>query len=148
MGMDVYGLKPRSDAGGYFRNSIWWWPPLAAYLVQNYPNLTAGCQLWFTNDGDGLDDDASRALASALRADLAAGKVAAYVAHCEAELAALPLVQCHSCGGSGIRTEGPCGRCQGEGKHRDPCNESIHFDVANVTEFADFLADCGGFAIW
>lgn len=147
MGMDVYGLNPRSEAGGYFRNSVWWWHPLAIYLQTTYPALTAACNLWHSNDGDGLDDAASRALASALQADLAAGQVAAYVASREAELAALPLGQCHMCGGSGIRPEGPCGRCQGEGKHRDPRNESIHFDVANVAEFAAFLADCGGFTI-
>lgn len=28
MGFDIYGRKPSSDAGKYFRNNVWWWRPL------------------------------------------------------------------------------------------------------------------------
>ncbi|QOR55575.1 MAG: hypothetical protein UMS36scaffold28_65 [Phage 59_13] len=28
MGMDVYGVKPKSKQGEYFRNNVWSWRPL------------------------------------------------------------------------------------------------------------------------
>ncbi len=28
MGMDVYGLKPKTEKGEYFRNNVWYWHPL------------------------------------------------------------------------------------------------------------------------
>ena len=28
MGMDVYGINPKTDSGDYFRANVWWWRPL------------------------------------------------------------------------------------------------------------------------
>jgi hypothetical protein len=33
MGFDIYGRKPSSDAGKYFRNTIWWWRPLRLLIT-------------------------------------------------------------------------------------------------------------------
>jgi hypothetical protein len=33
MGMDVYGRKPSSPEGKYFRATIWSWPPIHALIV-------------------------------------------------------------------------------------------------------------------
>lgn len=70
MGMDVYGIAPASEAGKYFRNTVWSWRPLATFLCERYPEETAGCSYWQSNDADGLDADTSRKLAERLRADL------------------------------------------------------------------------------
>lgn len=158
MGMDVYGLAPRSQAGEYFRNSIWGWHPLALFLVTQYPELTDACEHWGTNDGDGLDADMAAALAAAVKADLAAGKVAEYARQRDAALAALPLLDCTFCNATGTRTDevgrahgmdrrGWCNACDGTGQHPHPA-ASFVFTVENVTNFAAFLADCGGFQIW
>lgn len=32
MGMDVYGERPRTNKGEYFRNNVWWWRPLWNYV--------------------------------------------------------------------------------------------------------------------
>ena len=32
MGMDVYGERPKSNRGEYFRNNVWWWRPLWNYV--------------------------------------------------------------------------------------------------------------------
>ena len=55
MGMDVYGRNPTTKQGEYFRNNVWWWHPLADYCTSVAPDITAQCNSWHHNDGDGLD---------------------------------------------------------------------------------------------
>ena len=33
MGFDLYGINAKSEKGKYFRNNIWWWGPLADYVL-------------------------------------------------------------------------------------------------------------------
>jgi len=157
MGMDVYGLAPTSEAGQYFRNTVWYWRPLAHFLTSTYPGLTAGCTYWQSNDGDGLDAAASTALAAAVRADLRDGAVDSYAATWAQELAALPRLTCEWCNGSGARTDevgrrygydqpGRCNGCSGKGTTDHP-DTHYPFEVANVRTFAAFLNACGGFEI-
>lgn len=68
MGMDVYGKAPRSKHGEYFRNNIWWWPPLARFCQEVAPEVCAACRYWQSNDGDGLDNDGAIALSLSLQA--------------------------------------------------------------------------------
>jgi hypothetical protein len=55
MGMDVYGRNPKSEAGQYFRASVWSWRPIHQWLAENcsdvIPEKTMR-QLGF-NDGAG-----------------------------------------------------------------------------------------------
>ncbi|RGE19074.1 hypothetical protein [Leucobacter sp. wl10] len=164
MGMDVYGKAPTTDAGEYFRNNVWWWHPLADFLLTTYPDLTEACTYWHSNDGDGLDAATSLALAEAIERDLASGKVAEYARRYEAEVGALPDEECTICRGAGIRTDaigqeygydqprdpdtgkGGCNGCSGTG--RTPAWETHYpFDAENVKGFAAFLRGCGGFEI-
>jgi hypothetical protein len=155
MGMDVFGKAPDDPKGAYFRNNIWWWHPLAAYCVETAPDLTASCQSWHSNEGDGLDADTSRQLAAALRQRIADGQTAAYAAIREAEHHALPDEPCDICGGTGSRLAPPevrrgnypCLGCNGKGRIR-PRKTQYPFSVENVEEFATFLEHCNGFAIW
>lgn len=170
MGMDVYGKNPSSAAGEYFRNNVWSWHPLATYIENHHPDLAAGCEDWHSNSGYGLGPIHSVELAAALKADIASGKAAAYAARHDAELAALPRLKCDLCDGTGIRCDavgvkmgqpdkvidepghprhgqtGWCNGCTGHGTRED-FKASYWFSVENLSEFADFLADCGGFEI-
>lgn len=164
MGMDVFGSKPASETGEYFRNNVWWWRPLADYLTARYPDLTQGCTYWQSNDGDGLDAAGSRALADALTADLDNGTVQRHVQEYQEYLDSLPLEECGLCSGTGLRTDevgrshgmdvprdpqtgtGGCNGCQGTGK-RASVETWYHLDIDNVRAFAQFLRDCGGFRI-
>jgi hypothetical protein len=97
MGMDVKGRKPVSETGKYFRNSTWWWHPLASYCVQIAPTITTSCKHWYTNDFDGLDGEDARALADALEAEVASGRCQAYAMRRDADIAARasdPLMDC------------------------------------------------------
>ena len=130
MGMDVYGKRPRSEEGKYFRNNVWWWRPLANYARFVAPTICAKCKHWDTNDGDGLNDSNSRLLAGMLEAEVESGRCAAYEKEYEATRAAMPKETCEICHGTGARTDdigkqhgldkpGGCNGCGGEGKTRN-----------------------------
>ena len=171
MGMDVIGNDPRSERGAYFRNNIWWWHPLATFVQDFYPEIARGCQHWHTNDGDGLDGDDATRLADAIFADIKSGKVAEYDQNYRRALSELPMEDCDWCGATGIRTDevgvqmgfpdrelgeaeavltgrtrGWCNGCGGVGR-KASWDANYPFSEENVKNFAEFLADCGGFAI-
>lgn len=154
MGMDVYGNKPTSETGKYFRNNVWWWRPLADYCCEVAPELTAKCQHWQSNDGDGLNARDSKLLALVLKARITEGHTEAFAAIRKAELDKLPDELCTICRGYGKRAdppnvgpgEYPCNGCDGKGRRR-PTDTWYPFTVENVQEFVAFLEDCGGFKI-
>lgn len=154
MGMDVYGKKPTSEVGQYFRNNVWWWRPLAEYCFVVAPEIASKCTHWGTNDGDGLGTRDAKKLAAALRAKIADGHTEAWGAIRKAELDRLPDEDCSICGGTGCRLPAPqigpgpelCNACEGKGRVR-PWDTHYPFSVENVMEFAAFLEDCGGFKI-
>lgn len=164
MGMDVYGEAATSQVGEYFRNNVWWWRPLADYILRTHPELASSCAEWHSNSGDGLNAAESIALADALDADLASGAVDAYSTAYAAEVAALPREACNLCNSTGLRTDeigvahgydkprhpatgrGGCNGCAGVGT-REHWAASYPFSTENVREFAMFLRASGGFKI-
>jgi len=172
MGMDVHGTNPTTEAGSYFRASIWGWRPLWGYCEDVAPELTARVEYGHSNDGDGLNDNNSKELAEVLREEIKSNRAAEYVTAREAEIAALPDRPCSCCDGTGLRSEPPntgkgnilCHGCGGDPfgavydpnnpKHKPgtgkcrPWDASYHLDVDMIKEFAAFLDECGGFEIW
>lgn len=155
MGMDVYGKKPKSEKGKYFRNNLWHWRPLWGYCQHVAPEITAQVKYAQSNDGDGLNAHASKMLAKVLREELAAGRTEQFAKEYQEWQDSLPDKVCWICEGTGKRKKPPeigpgrlkCNGCDGKGKVR-PDETHYPFDVENVKEFADFLQDCGGFEIW
>lgn len=171
MGMDVYGKKATTEAGKYFRNNVWWWRPLAHYVVEHGPQEIVGkCIYWQSNDGDGLGKKDSLALAAWLREEIASGLVKDYADRRDAALKALPMLPCKYCEATGTRRDavgvangqvkrvieeeghprngqtGWCNGCNGVGEVADD-ETRYPFSVENVAEFATFLESCGGFKI-
>lgn len=171
MGMDVIGVNPKNEVGSYFRNNVWWWRPLADFIQEKYPDVYDNCELWHSNDGDGLDGEDSALLASYIRADLANGTVAEYERNYNEWRASLPREACELCNCTGIRTDkvgvemgmpdkelspevqilvgrthGWCNSCDGIGT-KESWQSNYPFSEENVREFADFLEGCGGFQI-
>tara|TARA_R100000306_G_C4372277_1_gene140516 strand:+ start:1303 stop:1746 length:444 start_codon:yes stop_codon:yes gene_type:complete len=146
MGMDVYGKAAHSEEGKYFRNNVWSWRPLATYCQDVAPVIAAHCVAWQTNDGLGLNNEHSLALAAVLQEELRSGRTEAYEKAFDAKLKALPLQRCLGCSGTGLRQGKDCGSCKGTGKveHTD-CWYS--FTVENVEGWVTFLEHCGGFEI-
>jgi hypothetical protein len=178
MGMDVIGRAPTSERGKYFDNNISWWHPLASYCNEVAPEIASGCRLWHSNDGDGLDAAASRALAEALEAEIESGRCADIERQAEAAREAAPKETCPICHGKGVvwrtrrqpivdffgEVELPLHVTDLDDLRIDdgssmPClfcdGRGFHrpsfatpFSVENVRNFAAFLRDCGGFEIW
>ena len=173
MGMDVIGMNPKSEAGEYFRNNIWWWRRLAEYCLSQYPEIIKDDNDgWFTNSGYGLNATRSRKLGEALLEDLRKGVVQKAEKRYNEYIATLPASDCTLCDGSGIRsdevgvsqqmpekeldpnevlalgrTHGWCNGCRGTGKVDHP-ETNYPFSAENVAEFARFLVECGGFRIY
>jgi hypothetical protein len=174
--MDVSGRKPTGEKGEYFRNSIWWWMPLAAYCSAVVaPDICAPCKYWHSNDGDGLDAEHASALAEALQREVDEGRTQIYAAERQAYLDQLPDEPCKVCNGTGVRSSdigmdvadavlaslfsgGPkrisadplstkCIQCNGSG-HTRPLKASYQFSADNVVNFASFLRESGGFVIF
>lgn len=173
MGMDVYGKNPTSERGSYFRNNVWWWRPLWDYCVLVGEEIIDEevAEHGHYNDGAGLDETNAVRLAHVLLTELELGKTAEF-AKTQAEWrASLPREACNLCDCTGIRTDevgvahgmperelspevqvltgrthGWCNACQGVGTQESWLSH-YPFSEENVREFADFLADCGGFEI-
>ena len=171
MGMDVYGKKPSSRTGEYFRRNVWGWRPLWDYVENQHPEIAELVQYPQSNDGDGLGARDSKKLAKLLMADYESGKVEEYVVERNRKLAEIPMDECDICDSTGIRTDevgienkmpekeldpdvsiilgrekGWCNACQGLGK-REPIQTWYYLDSEDVKQFAEFLAECGGFEI-
>lgn len=171
MGMDVYGNEPSDEAGEYFRNNVWWWHPLWDYCLDAAPEIAGKVVHGHSNDGDGLNGDDARALAQRLTELLDAGAVAEYEREYNETVANTPRETCEFCSGTGIRrdkvgqefnmperpledavaiivgrTHGWCNACRGEGKV-DAWSTNYSFSADNVSDFRDFLEECGGFKI-
>jgi hypothetical protein len=170
MGMDVYGENPTSDTGEYFRNNVWWWRPLWDYCVDVAPELCDGVD-GESNGGDGLGAEGADDLSVILFNELASGRTAQYAKDYGKMLSELPRSECNHCEGTGTRTDavgvemgmttkelepalqiitgrthGWCNACNGEGT-QEHWNANYPFSEENVREFAEFLAECGGFKI-
>lgn len=172
MGMDVYGVKPTSEKGEYFRNNVWWWRPLAHYCMSNHPDIASRCEGWQYNSGDGLDDYDASQLGERIIRDLDSGRAEMYLDEFRNYKASLPMEECGLCSGTGVRTDdvgvslgftdrelseetalfmgrthGWCNGCEGVGK-KESMFTWYEFDLDNLREFADFLLACGGFQIY
>jgi hypothetical protein len=171
MGMDVYGKKPTSKVGEYYRQSIWGWHPLWRYVEMYHEQYADKVEHAHSNDGDGLEAEDSSQLALCLKQDLLTGMAKQRLVEWQKELDELPLEECDLCQGKGIRTDengvkfgmdkqelsaeqsqklsrriGYCNGCEGVGK-KEPFIKNYSTSLDDIREFADFLADCGGFEI-
>lgn len=165
MGMDVYGKRPKSEDGKYFRASVWSWHPLADMLAEFYPDLIGKIEHLHSNDGDGLGARDATALGKRMLADEA--KIREYVAAHEAARKALPRRPCEFCNATGVRRDavgqahgfttrvhvvdgvekvGWCNACDGAGQ-REHIDASSWMDFDHVMEFARFALASGGFEI-
>lgn len=145
MGMDVYGKKPKSKDGEYFRNNVWWWRPLWDYCCKIHP----ACEIvsGHYNDGDGFSNSGALKLADSLDGALESGAVADYAKSFEEQRAAIPDEECDICHGTGTRkdmvVDKGCNKCLGKGKVR-PYVALYPFSEENVREFAKFVPESGG----
>lgn len=95
MGMDVYGLKPKTEKGAYFRNNVWYWHPLWDYCCELSPELTSKVESGHDNSGDGLNAVDSRKLGFAVRDSIEDGSAEIYITEYYCEINALLDSPCY-----------------------------------------------------
>lgn len=174
MGMDVYGNKPKTQKGEYFRNNVWYWHPLWDYCEHVAPEIASKVQHAHDNSGDGLNAVDSRKLGFLLKKSVEDGTAESYVSDYYDKIEKLPNRKCRCVLGDSLAgeissmlslmfnydstgeipfpktQENPpdpeCNLCKGFGQLPN-LNASYHITVENISSFSEFLIDCGGFKI-
>ena len=69
MGFDLMSIgKHKSPKGEYFRNNVWWWRPLAQYIIEHTNCVSEqDAQKWSYNDGHHVSEEEAKAIAKQLR---------------------------------------------------------------------------------
>lgn len=59
MGFDLYGIKAKKENGEYFRNNIWYWRPLAEYVLTYAGDCLDDKEklYWESNDGQFVSEN-------------------------------------------------------------------------------------------
>lgn len=122
MGMDVYGKRPKNDAGKYFRASVWSWRPLIAIMVKAGADVPKS---WSFNDGQGLNSQAA--------CNTLAAQIEEFMSTAADDDLSLPCPE-----GMGVDAAGHFGK----GKL-----SPYSIERSQVAEFCKFLRNCGGFKI-
>jgi len=181
MGMDVYGLKPKTEKGEYFRNNVWFWHPLWDYCCYIDDSLLAKVPYAHENSGDGLNSTDSRKLGFNLLKSIETGVAEDYINLYYKNLESLSKEICSCCfqnlfdyfeysnfvalatsedsydktgeipfPKSNKSKKGQpkqeCPLCNGSGL-KESFNKNYHINLQNISSFAEFLLDCGGFQI-
>ena len=162
MGFDISSTgNHKTPKGEYFRNNVWWWRPLAQYII-DYTNCVSekDAEKWGYNDGHEVSEAEAKAIAKQLRHLIKTGharkheneyekerkKAEAFNNKIEKQLNALQEKI-----GKDIA---PNDYSKEDKKKWDDLYEkkiwgaNYPFSVNNVAEFAEFCEDSRGFKIW
>lgn len=128
MGFDLYGIKAKSERGEYFRNNIWWWYPLWAYVCDVCGDILTekDCSGGQFNNGYEINNSKAKKIAKKLFEALEENGGKKYEDALEAEKNYLKK-----------RSE----------KLKTASDEEACFSKENIKEFAEFCRTSGGFTI-
>ena len=132
MGMDVFGVNPKSEAGKYFRANIWSWRPIHELIERANvlpPDLVY--HMGF-NDGYGPDEQQSLLLAAQMETMLdGMDDDHTFMLTDEIDGPVAALMDSIRRSGATIVTDGP----------------AYQAEVAHVREFITFCRESGGFEV-
>ncbi len=135
MGMDVYGRKPRTEAGKYFRANVWSWHPIHALIVEICGDLLdeETLQHLAFNDGIGPTDQAT--------CTEMAKRFEVWMEH-HAEGHVLDS-------GTQVTEEGRFVSAEERAANPDLETRSAYsVSDEHLKEWIEFLRNCGGFEVW
>ena len=134
MGMDVYGRKPRSAEGEYFRANIWSWRPIHELIEQSNVLPQKMVEEMGFNDGAGPNEMQALLLADAL-SDMTEGMHTDHTFMLSTEIDGPVAELLSAISDKGIEVISP----------RGPVYST---DVSHVREFIEFCRASGGFEVW
>ena len=154
-----------SQSGTYFRNNVWWWRPLAHYVLEETKVIPEDKkESWGYNDCSEVSQKEAEMIARQLRYLIKTGHTKRYEAQWEARRKTLEIhndkvekeLEAHT---KKVRTKmkdsnlAPKDFPKEDHKIWDKIykkrnsDASYPFSVENVKEFAEFCENCGGFTI-
>lgn len=138
MGMDCYGLKPKSDQGKYFRASIWAWHPIVDVLRHTCGDLLTERQF------QGISCNEGRRVTSKT-AEKISIRLAQYLEHCTSGHVLTP----NEIDPQGVLLAKVLTHLLGSDQEQDTKFELPSFQVTDehLSEFADFCCESGGFEV-
>ena len=151
--------------GDYFRSNVWWWRPLASYVIKY-----TGCvneddaEMWGTNDGHEVDDETAKQIHNQLQVLIESGHTQKFQDDYEKERQKMEKHNdkvekelkkfCESVEKKLGKTNlAPADFPKADHDeweriyHKRKWNASYPFSVENVKEFAEFCRYSGGFRI-
>lgn len=134
MGMDVYGRKPRSPEGEYFRANIWSWRPIHEMIEKTNVLPQEMVEDMSYNDGAGPDNKQALLLAAALE-NMVDGMDDDHEFLLTSEISGPIAQMLTALSEQGISVISP----------RGPVYTT---DVSHVREFIAFCRASGGFEVW
>mgnify|MGYP003118873375 FL=1 len=166
MGFDISSTgNHKTPKGEYFRNNVWWWRPLAEYIIK-YTNCVdeKDIQAWAHNDGHEVSEAEATAIANQLKHLIRTGHTKKYAQdyeksrkqaedfneRVERQLKTLSKQVAKKLGKAEVA---PCDFPEKEKQEWDNLYEkklweaNYPFSVNNVAEFIEFAEDSRGFRI-
>lgn len=134
MGMDVYGRKPKSKAGEYFRANVWAWRPIHALICALCSDLLSEKMLAAISFNDGAGPRSQKV--------------------CTAMANRFERWLEHHASGHGLQIPGI--RVAEDGHLVTPKSPNYSPDLPSpyqisdddLKEWVEFLRNCGGFRVW
>ena len=140
MGMDIYGINPDSDAGTYFRASVWGWYPILDLIADTGIFTEEEIEMMGMNEGAGAKDaETAIRLADALETMISGARP-------DGEFLS---TSDRSTKGTGAVARGVLEMLGGktDGTTMSPDAPVFSADVEFVKEFIEFSRHSGGFRI-
>ena len=130
MGFDIHGINPDNETGSYFRNNVWWWRPLADFVLDFVDIPSDKKKFWHSNDGQEVTEATAHKIADFIDEVMAnMGKYAAYVTITQEKRE------------QAVRQQFP-------DLYKDDESIAYPFSFENLKEFGKFCRHSGGFEIW
>lgn len=165
MGFDISGLNPKNEKGEYFRNNVWFWRPLAHYVLEETKVISQNDkEKWHYNDCHEITKQEALQIAKQLRHLINSGhtkkfsrdwetrrkKIEKYNEQVEKELEVhTKQVQTKMKDSNLAPKDFPKKDLDKWERIYSKKNSdgSYPFSVENVEEFAEFCENSGGFSI-
>jgi hypothetical protein len=134
MGFDVYGKNAASDAGEYFRASVWSWRPIIDLMFEARMITDEEAHDWSFNEGRGRDAQGAKDLGEAMSKWLADNPKAPGFSQVLDPTNPYELASVGGVLTSKLDTPG--------------AKSPYSTDRTHLQEWARFLLSCGGFEVW
>ena len=161
MGFDLMSTgNHKTKKGEYYRNNVWWWRPLAEYIIDHTSCVSEkDAERWVYNDGHEVSEEEAKAIAKQLKHLIKKGHAKKHYEEYEKERKKAENFnkkvqkELEAFEKKVGKDKAPNDYSKEDKKNWDSIwakrlwSANYPFSVENVKEFAEFCEDSGGFTI-